>query len=673
VGETIACTRDGGRGGKAPRVRSQSFEAAQLQPSGATLFVAVIAAAGAAALEFWQAPQWWLLPFAAALVYLMFRAHRLYTERIKSVERHNKDVLRLHRDTLAALEAARESEQRYALATAGSTDGLWDWDVRADALFCSERWKLMLGLSTSHRVSRLNEWLDLADEQDRHGLEQAIQAHLAGARSHFEIEYRLRHADGGIRWVHCRGIAVRDESGQAVRLAGSQTDISEQRRIRDSLAQAAQHDALTDLPNRSLFRELVQRAIAQATRLGAPGYAVLFLDLDGFKLINDTHGHVTGDRFLKAIARRLHSQLRPGDVLARLGGDEFAVLAQNVDAPEDACGIAERLQEALAEPVLVNGQQLRGAASIGIVIGTTQARSVDALLRDADLAMYRAKAAGHGGYELFDPQMHAAVLERLTFETELRRAIEQNDLAVFYQPIVQLPSSRICGLEALVRWKRADGRMMAPSEFIAIAEDTGLIVPLTYQVLGQACRQVAAWQRTFGWALHLSVNISCRLFARPDFVDKVEAAIRESGLLTGTLRLEIPESVLLEQSDLVGDQFDRLRGMRVALHLDNFGTGYASLSCLQRNPVDALKLDKSFVAAMGTPRNGGVGGAIVKLARELGMGLIAEGVETVTHVEHLRALDCPHAQGYLFSRPLTPSDMEPLLAGEPAVALPVAS
>jgi diguanylate cyclase (GGDEF)-like protein/PAS domain S-box-containing protein len=622
------------------------------------------AGAAVASAFLWQTQQWWLLPFAAAPVYLTFRSYRMYVERLESEERHKEEVLRLHGDALAALEAARRSEERYALAAAGSNDGLWDWDVQADALYCSERWKLMIGLSTNDRVTTLGEWLNLADEEDREALHQAIQAHLSGERSHFEIEYRLRHVDGSIRWVHCRGIAVRDESGKAIRMAGSQTDISEQRRIRDSLAQAAQHDALTDLPNRTLFRELVQRAIAQTTRVASPGYAVLFIDLDGFKLINDTHGHVAGDRFLKAIARRLHAQLRPGDVLARLGGDEFGVLAQNVETNGDVCNIAERLQKALAEPFLVNGQRIRGAASIGIVMGTAQSRSVDALLRDADIAMYRAKAAGRGGYELFDADMHTAALKRLTFETELRRAIERNHLTVFYQPIVQLPSSRICGLEALVRWERADGRMMAPSEFITIAEETGLILPLTYQVLGRACHQVAAWQQMFGRPLDLSVNISSKLFSRPEFVDKVEEAIRESGLLPGTLRIEIPESVLIEHADVVGQQFDRLRGIQVAVHLDNFGTGYASLSYLQRYPVDALKLDKSFVAKMGTPGSDGIGGAIVKLARELGMGLIAEGVETVAHVEQLRALECPHAQGYLFSRPLTASDMASLLAGE---------
>jgi diguanylate cyclase (GGDEF)-like protein/PAS domain S-box-containing protein len=632
------------------------------------------AGAAVVAALLWQAEQWWLLPLAVAPVYLTFRSYRMYVEHLESEELHKEEVLRLHGDTLAALAALKESEERFRLAADGSTDGLWDWVIGTNALYCSERWKLMIGLSPNDNVSTLEDWLNLTDEEDRPKLQQAIQQHLTGNRSHFEIEYRIRHVDGNARWVHCRGIAVRDDSGQATRLAGSQTDISEPRRIRDSLAQAAQHDPLTDLPNRTLFRELVQRAIAQAARVPSPAYAVLFIDLDGFKMINDTHGHVAGDRFLKAIARRLQSHLRPGDVLGRLGGDEFGVLAHNVETTEDVCGIAERLQEALAEPFLVNGQKMRGSASIGIVMGSAQSRSVDALLRDADIAMYRAKAAGRGGYELFDPDMHTAALHRLSFETELRRAIERNNLSVFYQPIVQLPSSRICGLEALVRWERSDGRIMAPSEFIAIAEETGLIVPLTYQVLAQACHQVAAWQQMFGRSLDLSVNISSKLFARPEFIDQIEETIRESGLLPGTLRLEIPESVLIDHSNVVDRQFDRLRGIQVEVHLDNFGTGYASLSYLQRYPVDALKLDKSFVARMGTPGNDNVGGAIVKLARELGMGLIAEGVETVTHVEQLRALDCPHAQGYLFSRPLTASDMAPLLAGEFASdSLPAAS
>jgi diguanylate cyclase (GGDEF)-like protein/PAS domain S-box-containing protein len=631
------------------------------------------AGAAVACVVFWQTKQWWLLPLTAAPVYLTFRSYRMYVDRLASEKRHKEEVLRLHTNTVAALEAARRSEQRYALAAAGSNDGLWDWDVATDTLYCSDRWKLMIGLSPDNTgVSSVDAWLNLVEEDDKQGLWQALRAHLTGQRTHFEHEYRMRHADGSIRWVLCRGIAVRDEAGQALRLAGSQTDITEQRHTRDSLAQAARHDPLTDLPNRTLFRELLQRAIAQNTRAPFKSYAVLFIDLDGFKLVNDTHGHVVGDRFLKAIGERLQSQLRPGDALARLGGDEFAVLTENFADTGDVRTIAERLQQALAEPLPVSGLQLRGAASIGIVIGDPKQRSVDAILRDADIAMYRAKAAGRGRYELFDPEMHASDLKRLTFETELRRAVEQNDFTVFYQPIVKLSSGTTTGLEALVRWVRADGRVAPPSEFIAVAEETGLIVQLTYQVLREACHQMAAWQQMFSKPLELSVNLSPKLFTRPEFIDQVAGAIASSGLLPGTLRLEIPESVLIDHSDVVDHNFERLRRIKVAVLLDNFGSGYASLSYLQRHRVDALKLDKSLVARMGTPDDD-VASVIVKLAGALGMGLIAEGVETAAHAEQLRALDCPHAQGYHFSAPLAASDVTALLAKEFAPALPAAS
>jgi diguanylate cyclase (GGDEF)-like protein/PAS domain S-box-containing protein len=619
------------------------------------------AGAAVAGVALWQTSQWWLLPLAGAPVYLTFRSYRMYVDRIASEKRHKEEVLRLHGDTVAALEAARRSEQRYALAAAGSNDGLWDWDIPANSLYCSDRWKLIVGLEANADVSTQERWLNTTHDEDRQGLVEALRAHLDGESAHFEHEYRVRHLRE-TRWVLCRGIVVRDDGGRPVRMAGSLTDITEQRRVRDSLAQAARHDPLTSLPNRTLFGELLQRAIAQGARSSAHQYAVLFIDLDGFKLVNDSLGHIIGDRFLIAIAQRLQSQLRPGDSLARLGGDEFAVLAENFSTPEDVCAIAERLIHALAEPFRIADHELFGSASVGVVVGGTQYRTVDAVLRDADIAMYRAKSSGRGGYELFDPDMHATALKRLTLETELRRAVERKEFAVFYQPIVELSTARITGLEALLRWKRADGHIDSPAEFISIAEETGLIIPLTSHVLVESCYQVAAWQRMFERPLQLSVNVPSKLFMRANFVDEVETVITSSGLLPHSLQLEITESVLINHSDVIHQNFERLHTIGVAVHLDDFGTGYSSLSYLQRYPVDALKLDRSFVARMGTHENDVVGGAIVKLARELGMGIIAEGVETVAHAEQLSALDCPHAQGYLFSEPLTASAVVPMLA-----------
>ena len=476
------------------------------------------AGAAVAAVAIWNADRGWLLPLVLAPVYLTFRSYAIYVDRLASDQRHNQEVMRLHNDAVTALGAARRSEQRYALAAAGSNDGLWDWDMPEGALYCSERWKLMLGLSPQTPVDTIEQWVALVHADDRPGLEAALDAHLRGETAHFEHEYRAYHSDGQIRWMLCRGIAVRDDASQPVRMAGSQTDVTEWRRVQDTLATAARHDHLTGLPNRRLFAELLQRSIAQSARSVTPKYAVLFIDLDGFKLVNDSLGHLVGDQFLVAIAARLATNLRPGDALARLGGDEFAVLIEDFATPDEVCLVAERLQRSLVEPITLSGRELYASASIGIVLGGVQYHTVDDVLRDADIAMYRAKAAGRGGYQLFDPLMHTTAVRRLTLETELRQAIERDEFAVYYQPIVSLPSSEITGLEALARWNRPDGREVSPSEFIPVAEETGLIVPLTCFVLREACRQGAAWQRLFERPLGLSVNISSRLFGREDFV-----------------------------------------------------------------------------------------------------------------------------------------------------------
>jgi diguanylate cyclase (GGDEF)-like protein/PAS domain S-box-containing protein len=621
------------------------------------------AGAAVAAVAIWNADKGWLLPLVVAPVYLTFRSYSIYVDRIASDQRHNQEVMRLHNDAITALESARRSEQRYALAAAGSNDGLWDWDIPEGALFCSERWKLMLGLSPQTPVVTIGQWVALVHDEDRGSLEAALDAHLRGETAHFEHEYRAHHSDGHVRWMLCRGIAVRDDAGQPVRMAGSQTDVTERRRVQDTLATAARHDHLTGLPNRRLFAELLQRSIAQNARAATPKYAVLFIDLDGFKLVNDSLGHLVGDQFLVAIASRLEANLRPGDALARLGGDEFAVLIEDFATPDEVCLVAERLQRSLVEPISLDGRELYASASIGVVLGGTQYHTVDDVLRDADIAMYRAKGAGRGGYQLFDPLMHANAVHRLTLETELRQAVEREEFSVYYQPIVRLSSSEITGLEALARWTRPDGRKVPPSEFIPVAEETGLIVPLTCFVLREACRQGAAWQRAFDRSIGVSVNISSRLFGRTDFVEQIERTIAESGIRPGTLHLEITESTLLNSADAVQANFERLRASGVSMYLDDFGTGYSSLSYLQRYPVDALKLDRSFVARMGMPdEDSAVADAIVSLARALGMDLIAEGVECPAHAEHLIALGCPRAQGHLFYGAQSGADTERLLS-----------
>jgi diguanylate cyclase (GGDEF)-like protein/PAS domain S-box-containing protein len=623
------------------------------------------AAAGAAA---WATGWGWFIPLAAAPVYLTFLSYRVYLERITAEKMHRDEVIGLHAQTVQALDAARESEQRYALAANGSHDGLWDWDLTADALYVSDRWKLMLGVPPETRLERSADWFRYVQPADMTDLRTVLDRHLAGETAHFEHEYRMRHQDGSSRWMLCRGVAVRDDAGQPVRMAGSQTDISERRRIQDELRHAALHDSLTGLANRTLFSELLDRALHKARRTNGVEFAVLFIDLDRFKLVNDSLGHMAGDKFLIEIGARFMDHLRPGDVLARLGGDEFAVMLEDVASPERASEIADRLQASLLEPFFLDGREVYAAASIGIAFGSSKYERSDDLLRDADTAMYRAKALGRSQSRTFDPSMHASALRRLTIETQLRRAMDRDEFFLVYQPIIELESREACGFEALIRWTRPDGTIY-PNEFIQIAEETGLIVPLTDWVMRTACKQMAEWQQQFDMPLTVTINVASKVFEKPTFVEEVKQAIAESGIRPGTLRIEITEGVLLNDSEQVADCLQALRAIPVELYLDDFGTGFSSLSYLHRYRVDALKIDQSFIS-----RIGGVHGdspivsSIVSLAKELGMGVIAEGVETAQQAHHLHSLDCSHAQGYLFSKPMATGDVVTFLAAQSSSA-----
>jgi diguanylate cyclase (GGDEF)-like protein/PAS domain S-box-containing protein len=624
------------------------------------------AGAAAAAAGAWTAGYGWLIPLAGAPVYLTFRSYRIYLERISAEQRHREEMHRLHTQTVEALNAARDSEQRYALSAAGSNDGLWDWDLKNDAFYASERWKLMIGLPSESRIDRMDEWFRHVHTDDVTALRSALQRHLSGESAHFEHEYRMSHFDGTYRWMLCRGVAVRDETGCPIRMAGSQTDITDRRRIQDELSHAALHDSLTGLANRSLFAELLDRALIKTRRASSYGFAVLFVDLDRFKLINDSLGHQVGDRFLVAIGKRIYRHLRPGDSLARLGGDEFAVLLEGIRDTQAATTIADRLQISLLEPFEIDGHEIYASASIGIAFGDSRYRDSDDLLRDADIAMYRAKALGRSQCQAFDPSMHAQAIRRLTLENELRRALERGEFELHYQPIIELDTDEVCGFEALVRWVRPDGKVTYPAEFIKVAEETRLIIPLTDWVMGEACARVSEWQRTFDRPLTLTINISSKLFDKPTLVDDVRDAIASTGLLPGTLRLEITESFLLNGSDAVAQRLDDLRSIPVELYLDDFGTGFSSLSYLHRYRLDALKIDQSFISRIGGVHNDApIVSSIVNLARQLGMGVIAEGVETAQQAKHLKALDCPHAQGYLFSRPLTATEAHAYLASLP--------
>lgn len=562
-----------------------------------------------------------------------------------------------------ALARLAESEQRHALAMQGANDGLWDWDVRKDRLYFSPRWKQMLGYADPELGDARGEWLGRVHPDDRAALTQALDAHLSGASHHFEHEHRIQHRDGSYRWVLARGMAVRDGQGRAIRVVGSQTDVTDRKQAEQRLQHDALHDALTGLPNRVLFLDRLDQAIRRAQRAHPEAAAaVLFLDLDRFKLVNDSLGHQVGDQLLIAVARRLESAVRPPDTVARLGGDEFTVLLDGVTDVHEASVVAERVHQTLRTPFEIDERELFIDASIGIALADPGA-APDTVLRDADVAMYRAKADGKGRHAVFDSHMHEQVMRRLDMETELRRAIEEQRLEVVYQPIVQAATGRIAGFEALTRWDSGTG-FVEPSEFVPIAEETGLIVPLGRWVLKTACAQLAQWRELPGGSgLIVSVNVSHRQLADPEFGLILKEALDETGLDPRALRLEVKENALSREPDAVHRALQHaLSEHGVRSHIDDFGTGASSLRLLHGFPGDAVKIHRALVIGMGVePGAFEIVKALVGLAHNLRLEVIAEGVETAAQLDHLKLLGCEFAQGFHVSAPLRPEDATALL------------
>jgi diguanylate cyclase (GGDEF)-like protein/PAS domain S-box-containing protein len=551
--------------------------------------------------------------------------------------------------------ALHESQERYALAVSGAKDGIWDWDLESNRIYLSPRWKAMLGFEDGEIGESPSEWLGRIHPDDLPGVRHAISAHLLGQTPDFESEHRIRHRDGGYRWVLTRGLAVR-RGTEACRMAGSQSDITARKSAEERLLHDAFHDPLTGLPNRALFMDRLGMAIAHARRRLSYTFAVLFIDLDRFKNVNDSLGHSVGDELLIAVARRLESCLRPGDTVARLGGDEFTILLDEVADVDHAVQVAQRLHREMARPFQVQGHEVFVTLSLGITLGAGGAyERPEDVLRDADTAMYGAKGSGKARDAIFDRDMHDRAVALLRLETDLRRAVERSEFEIHYQPIISLTDGRIDAFEALLRWRHPARGLLRPDSFVAVAEDTGLIVPIGWWVLREACRQLAEWQ-SLPWAsedLAVTVNLSGKQFIQADLVERIEEILRETGLRPGGLRLEITEGTIMGQAEEAIAKLLALRGFGVKLYIDDFGTGYSSLSYLHRLPVDALKIDRSFISEM----NGGddrseIVGTIVTLARILRMDVAAEGIETAEQVSRLRALSCHYGQGYFFSEPL---------------------
>ncbi len=567
-----------------------------------------------------------------------------------------------------AEEALRESEERYALAVRGANDGLWDWNLENGNLYLSPRCAQMLGYGADQIGCSLEDWLATVHPDDRDALRGVLEAHFEGGDEHFEHEHRVLTAQGEERWVLTRGVAIRDRHGRATRMAGSQTDITGRKRAEQQLLYDAFHDGLTGLANRALFTDRLGVVMAGRHRKSETRFAVLFLDLDRFKNINDSLGHTTGDKLLQGIAHRLELTLRPGDTVARLGGDEFAILLSQVADVADAIHVAERVQEVVSKPFLIDSHEVFVTASIGIALSGVTTEKAEDILRDADIAMYRAKAAGRARYEVFDQEMHRHAVRLLSVETDLRRALEREEFVMHYQPIVSLATGSIVGFEGLVRWYHPERGLIAPDKFIAIAEETGLVVPLSWQVLRLACSQAAAWQREFPAdpPRFMCVNVSGKLFMQAGTVEQLLGVLSETGLPPSCLWLEVTENVVVDHGDEVMAKLLEVRRLGVQLSIDDFGTGYSSLSYLQRFQYDSLKIDRSFVRTLGLADDSRtIVKTILTLADDLGIGVIAEGVETEEQAARLRQMQCPLGQGYWFARPLNPDAAGDLIASPP--------
>lgn len=563
-------------------------------------------------------------------------------------------------------EALLISQERYVAAMRGANDGIWDWDLVSNGFFGSPRFRNLLGMRDDEPLLDAEQWLSRIIPEDIERVRHDIDVHVRGLTPHLESEYQVLMPDESRRWMLSRGQALRREEGDAYRIAGSLADITERKQQQEDLQHSALYDGLTTLPNRTLFLDRLEFLVARRRRHPGFEFAVLFLDLDRFKAINDSLGHTAGDKVLVEAARRLAAAVRAGDTVARFGGDEFVVLVDDVREPREVERLAERLVVELSRPFHIGGDEAFISASVGVAMSPSDIQGPEELLRDASTAMFRAKEAGRARFEVFDTVMHAAAVSALRTEAELRRALEREELTPYFQPVVKTDTREVVAAEALVRWMHPDRGVLPPLEFVGVAEDTGLIVPMGRQVMFAACAHSKRWHADGHPCLKVSVNISARQFTQPGLLDTVWECLEATALPPECLILELTESVVMTDPHEATGTLDALHDLGVELAVDDFGTGYSSLNYLKRFPFNTLKIDRSFIKDITEdPDDRSIVEAIVGLAHTLNMEVVAEGVETVEQLECLSALECDEIQGYYISRPIPEDEFETLLRESP--------
>ena len=564
-------------------------------------------------------------------------------------------------------DALRADAARFAIVARGANDGIWELDESSRTVFVSPRMREILGLPPGEGPLSRDGWFALVHPDDLDGLKKTLDSVLRGHAERSAWEHRMRHADGSYRRVQTRCMAARDAAGRTTRVIGSMTDVTESVMAREQIESAGTRDPLTGLLNRAAFVDRLGQRLDDHRERRRGRFAALYLDLDRFKVVNDSLGHLVGDELLVAVSRRLESCLRPGDLIARLGGDEFAVMLQSITDGTQANVVAFRLQEVLQSPFPIGGREVVTSASIGIAISRPEYTNAEEIMRDADTAMYHAKSHGKARHELFDADMHARALDRLGLESDLRQAVKARAFDVHYQPIVSLRTRRCTGFESLVRWTR-NGKPVSPADFVPVAEELGIIEPLGTWVMQQACEKFAEWKERFPDAglECITVNVSARQLVQQGFIYLVEQTVEQNHMNPADLRLEITETALMDAPQFAAKVLAELREYGVKIYLDDFGTGYSSLSHLHKLPVDALKIDRSFVGGLLIDDRPAIVESILALARTLKTNVVAEGIEEEQQAVELERLGCPQAQGFYFSRPVPASKIEEiLLAGAP--------
>jgi diguanylate cyclase (GGDEF)-like protein/PAS domain S-box-containing protein len=564
----------------------------------------------------------------------------------------------------------RRSEERYALAAEGTHGGIWDWDLLTDKVYYARRWKSMLGLRDDEIGDRPTDWFDRVHPDDVERVRERVRTYVAGQSAVLQVDYRMRHADGSHRWMLARGVRIRDAEGRPTRMAGSQTDIHDRRQQEQQLRHLALHDALTDLPNRSLLVDRFERTVNRCHQQRAK-VAILHVGIDRFRKINESLGHEGGDGVLVELAASLSEIVKrfDGAPLFRVEGDEFVIMLEQPRALSVATRLAERILVACQEPLSVDSREVLLGLSIGIAIGPSN-KSVDGaqILREAQTAMHRVKDRGSARFEIFDREMLETVEESLHLETELYQALQSGQLRPWYQPIFSIRSRRLAGFEALARWEHPDRGVVSPGLFIPLAEETGMIVPISRSLFESAFLQAAEWRKRYGdrQSVSIKINLSPKYLFHPDLESDLTALLKDTGVDPRLVHLEVTESSFIDRPDEATVVLQRLKQRGFQLALDDFGTGFSSLSMLHQLPFDILKIDREFIANIARkPDVRKIVATIVGLGKKLDLEVVAEGIETQAQLRRLEELRCDYGQGYLLGRPTDARTAERLIeAGE---------